>query len=277
MKKRLMEIKQEELKTEDKSPETGARQQVEVVYYTDPLCCWSWAFEPQWRKLQYEFAGKLNIRYCMAGLIPDWKTFNDPVNNVSRPVQMGPIWMQAAHMSGMPIHSTVWINDPPASSYMACIAVKAAALQSAQASAVYLRAVREAMMLQGINISKASALLKVAELVAAEHPAVLDFNLFKQALADKTAKRAFEQDLAEVRIKNIGRCPALIFRYAKEPALLITGYRSYTALLNIMQQIAPNISKVQEANSPELYSRFWKTITEREIEVACGNGRNNKL
>ena len=22
-----------------------------VTYYTDPLCCWSWAFEPHWRKL----------------------------------------------------------------------------------------------------------------------------------------------------------------------------------------------------------------------------------
>ena len=23
-----------------------------IEYYTDPLCCWSWAFEPQWRRLR---------------------------------------------------------------------------------------------------------------------------------------------------------------------------------------------------------------------------------
>src|SRR5690242_21305745 len=27
---------------------------LEVIYYTDPLCCWSWAFEPQWRRFLYE-------------------------------------------------------------------------------------------------------------------------------------------------------------------------------------------------------------------------------
>jgi len=62
---------------------------VEIVYYTDPLCCWSWAFEPQWRRLQYKLRDKLSVRYCMGGLIADWKNFNDEVNSINRPAQMG--------------------------------------------------------------------------------------------------------------------------------------------------------------------------------------------
>lgn len=250
----------------------GNRQQVEVVFYTDPLCCWSWAFEPQWRKLQYEFAAQLKVRYCMTGLISDWKRFNDPVNNVSRPVQMGPIWMQAAHMSGMPINTNVWINDPPASSYLACMAVKAAQLQSDKAGSAYLRAVREAIMLQGINVSKAGALLKIADTLAIEQPDVLNILQFTEDLSTNRAKDAFQKDLAEVRLNNIVRCPTLIFRYEGKPSLVITGYRLYNGLLKVLQQIAPGIQKVQEANSPELYSRHWKTITKREMEEACGTG-----
>ena len=45
---------------------------VEITFYTDPLCCWSWAFEPQWRRLQYEFQDRIIYRYVMSGLLPGW-------------------------------------------------------------------------------------------------------------------------------------------------------------------------------------------------------------
>lgn len=246
--------------------EPGSRRQVEVVYYTDPLCCWSWALEPQWRKLQFEFDGALNIRYCMAGLIPDWKSFNDPVNNVSRPVQMGPVWMQASYMSGMPVNPNIWISDPPASSYFACMAVKAAALQSAQAGSVYLRALREAIMLNSINISKAGALLKIAETVAHKQPDVLNFTIFKKDLAEDHAKKAFERDIAEARMRNISRCPTLLFRYQGESGMAISGYHSYAALLKVLQHAAPSVNKVQKTDSREAYINYWKTLTDRELE-----------
>src|SRR4051794_21017197 len=121
--------------------ETVSSQQqadlLEITYYTDPLCCWSWGFEPQWRKLLAEFSGKLKTRYCMGGLLPGWKNFHDAVNAVTKPVQMGPVWMHAAQVSGMPIQHNLWVKDPPASSYPACMAVKCAGLQSAEAEDMY--------------------------------------------------------------------------------------------------------------------------------------------
>ena len=143
---------------------------VEIVYYTDPLCCWSWAIEPQWRRLQYEYRGHLQLRYCMGGLLPSWKHFSDAANSVSRPAQMGPIWMEATHISGMPIQNTIWITNPPASSYLACIAVKCAGLQSAEAEAQYLRLLREAVMLKGENIDKQSVLIKIASYACRAKP-----------------------------------------------------------------------------------------------------------
>lgn len=202
----------------------------------------------------------------MTGLIPDWKTFNDPVNNVSRPVQMGPVWMQAAHMSGMPVNTHVWVNDPPASSYLACMAVKAATLQSVHAGSLYLRAVREAIMLHGINVARASALINIAEKTAQEQPDVLNLDRFKKDLAEDQAKKAFEQDIAEVRVKNIARCPTLLFRYPGGPAIGITGYHSYGALIKVLQQTNPSIEKVHEAGSRESYISYWGSLTQRELQ-----------
>ncbi|HET7361869.1 MAG TPA: DsbA family protein, partial [Salinimicrobium sp.] len=69
----------------------------EVAYYTDPLCCWSWAMEPQLRKLRYLLKGDLDLRYVMGGLLKDWEHFNDKMNDIHKPSQMGPLWMEAKH------------------------------------------------------------------------------------------------------------------------------------------------------------------------------------
>jgi hypothetical protein len=48
-------------------PAPGAR--IELVYYTDPLCCWCWAFEPHWRRLRAEVGSALDWPYRLAGMI----------------------------------------------------------------------------------------------------------------------------------------------------------------------------------------------------------------
>jgi hypothetical protein len=70
-------------------------------------------------------------------MIADWESSSDPLNSVSRPLQMGPIWREARHLSGAPLDDRIWALDPPASSYPACLAVKAAELQSAAAADLY--------------------------------------------------------------------------------------------------------------------------------------------
>lgn len=259
----------ENLVPENSISQPGDRQQIEIVFYTDPLCCWSWAFEPQWRKLQYEFEGQLRIRNCMGGLLADWNSFHDTVNCVTRPVQMGPVWMQAAYISGMPIYNRVWIDDPPASSYLACIAVKAAGLQSDKAGAGYLRALREAIMLRGINIARQTALLTVAENLSDQQPGLLNIPQFKNDIVQQEAKNAFRWDLEEIRLKNITRLPALLFRCPGKQPLITVGCRTYAELLQILQQISPGIARSRQAHTPEMYSHYWKSITPRELEEGC--------
>jgi putative protein-disulfide isomerase len=241
---------------------------IDIVYYTDPLCCWSWGFEPQWRKLRYMYNGHINYRYCMSGLLPGWNTFHDGLNAISRPAQMGPIWMQAAQVSGMPIPDRIWVGKaPPSTSYLSCIAVKCAALQSASLEEDYLRLLRETLMIEGKNIALQSVILQTAETLARQRP---DFNTeqFRLDLQNGQGKEAFRCDLQEAQTHGINRFPTLLFRRKGRPSLMMTGYRPYGALTRILQQIAPELKPVTHTAEEADYQRFWGSITERELAEA---------
>jgi len=207
---------------------------VDITYYTDPLCCWSWAFETQWRKLLEALGGTIIYRYCMAGLLPAWKNYHDPLHAVSRPVQMGPVWMHARQVSWAPIYDRIWFEDPPASSWPACMAVKCAALQSFRAGEAYLRKAREAVMTQGVNIAKETALLEIAGRLAEEDPLLLDAAVFSDDLKNGKGMELFRKDMQEVQYRGIDRFPTLIIRYGSNPPVIVTGYRPYDVLLEII-------------------------------------------
>lgn len=244
--------------------ESQKADQLEITYFTDPLCCWSWGFEPQWRKLRFEFDGQISWRYCMAGLLPDWKNFNDEANSVHRPLQMGPVWMHASQLSGMPMHTRVWMEDPPASSYPACIAVKCAALQSAEAGEKFLRLTREAIMINGQNIAKLDILESIADQVA-KQSGLLDLEKFKSDMHNDVGLNAFKKDMELVHLSGINRYPSLLIRSAQAKSILVTGYRPYSVLLDAIRQIAPTLSKSQTASKSTGYINFWDSITQTEL------------
>jgi predicted DsbA family dithiol-disulfide isomerase len=223
-------------------PPAPAAPSIAIVYYTDPLCCWSWAFEPHWRRLRDAFGGALACRYRMAGMIADWDSYNDPLNTVSRPVQMGPIWRQAQHLSGVPVDDRIWVLDPPASSYPACLAVKAAELQSADAADLYLGRLREAVMAQRRNIARREVLLEVADEAAAAAPDRLDAARLRHDLDAAPPRDALREDIKEARYRGIGRFPTLTLRRAGGAGVMIVGYRPYEVLLAAIARIAPELT-----------------------------------
>ena len=238
---------------------------LEIVYYTDPLCCWSWAFEPQWRRLRYEYGPQIRWQYCMGGLLPDWNRYNDPLNAISRPVQMGPLWFEARHISGMPVADLLWMNDPPASSYPACIAVKCAGLQSAETEEVYLRRLREAAMVHSRNVAKQEVLVETAEALGESLPHILDITQFKKDLAAGNGKEAFREDIKRTAYHKISRFPTLTFSRKGARSIMIVGYRPYHILLQAVAAIAPHMVPVKEAFSREAYLEYWHGATEREL------------
>ncbi|MVN21474.1 DsbA family protein [Mucilaginibacter arboris] len=212
-----------------------------IEYYTDPLCCWSWAFEQHWQRLLKEFSAVITYAYCMGGLIPDWKNYQDPMNDISRPAQLGPLWMEAAQITDAVIDPQIWVEDPPTSSYPACIAVKSAEMQSKEAGEKYLFKLREAVMVHKQNIAQPEVLAAIAQKFSKENPGLLDYNQFLEDISSEKSLELFRNDLQKVRYNRIGRFPTLTLHKPGQSGIMITGYRPYEVLLQAIQVIAPEI------------------------------------
>lgn len=147
---------------------------------------------------------------------------------------MGPVWMHASQITHTKMKYSIWHEDPPASSYPACIAVKTADLQSSEAGHEYLFQIRKTLMEEGKNISKTSVLLEVAEKM---DPLLLDFSQFKLDLEKGRGLEGFRTDLQKSKFHNIGRYPTLTFQNEMGKGIMIVGYRPYDVLLKAFEHV----------------------------------------
>lgn len=242
---------------------------IEIEYFTDPLCCWSWGFEPQLRRLRFGFAGRIAWRLRMAGMIGSWERFDDPINSVHRPAQMGPLWIQAGTVTGMPTDPILWVEDPPASSWPACLAVRAAGLQSPAAADLVLRRIREAAMMEGRNVAREEVLVEIAREVSDRRPDLFDADRFRAAFAEREARGAFEEDMREARVQWVARYPCLVLRRSGAPPETLVGWRPYGPLLDAIRRFQPEIGEERRMPEPETYRTYWSGATDRELAEAA--------
>lgn len=158
---------------------------VEVIYYTDPACPWSWAAEPALRRLLTEFGDGVRITYVMAGLA---REISDPHAELLEA-------LDAAAASGMPVDPRSWGGRggrAPRSTYPSCLAGKAAAEQ--RLDGPYLRVLREGFWLRGAALDTPDALEAAARAVPG-----LDLGRFAIDLRSNAIAEAFGADLERAR------------------------------------------------------------------------------
>jgi predicted DsbA family dithiol-disulfide isomerase len=171
---------------------------VQVRFYTDPVCPWSWAAEPALRRLMWEFEGELGFVWVMGGLARRYgREYRDEQGHIG----YGPDcnadlishWLKVAAEGMMPTDPRIWTENPLTSTYPACQAVKAAAEQGWEAGYRYLRRVREGVMFERRKLDHMDAL------VAAAGPSRIDRERFEVDLRSHAITEAFGADLDEVR------------------------------------------------------------------------------
>jgi putative protein-disulfide isomerase len=220
----------------DHSIENKVDTAIEVTVYVDPLCCWSWAFESHLESLKNKLGTDVHWKYRMCGLIPSWKNFYDEVNNVARPAQMGPVWMHAGQIMNKPINYQIWIKDPPASSFPACIAVKSAQLQGEVYGQALLKTLWQKCMVEGQNISKQSVLNEIMKFFVTGYPA-FDLQKYKNDYTNGNAENAFREDLELVQYYRLNRFPSVIIKVPDRQTVLVKGYRNYDDLVKIFEAV----------------------------------------
>jgi predicted DsbA family dithiol-disulfide isomerase len=171
---------------------------VEVRYFSDPACTWSWAAEPALRRIIFEFDGELDFVWAMGGLA---RRFGAAYRDSEAAIGTGPDcfadlmshWLNVAGRTGMPCDPRLWTEAPLSGTFPACIAVEAAAEQGWEAAYRYLRRLREGILCGRRKLDQRAALLAEAG------PAGLDVAAFEAALNSEDAVDAFEAHRAEAR------------------------------------------------------------------------------
>jgi protein-disulfide isomerase-like protein with CxxC motif len=155
---------------------------VRAHYFTDPASSASWAAEPARRGLIVEFGATISFTYVMGGLAREYGPDRGPLVEE---------WLNAADRSGMPLDPRLWMDSPIASTYPACMAVKAAAEQGKEDR--YLRALREGLMCFRRKLDTTEALVEEAR------RAGLDVERFRIDLGSHAIVEAFGADLERTR------------------------------------------------------------------------------
>ncbi|MGN6417011.1 MAG: DsbA family protein [Pseudobacter sp.] len=224
--------------------------EIEITYFTDPLCCWSYGMQPHLDSLYQRFKNRSTIKLVMGGLLPSWNNYVDQVNSVSRPAQMGPVWMHAARLTNRPIKYLIWVNDPPSSSYPACMAVKCAEMQSGDCSLLLFKNLQQAVMQNGKNIANTELILATAADLKKDYPS-FNLNQFREDFLSDRGKVNFEEDLIAVTKYGIKRFPTLMIK-TKGKTILIPGYRTLESLMETIHT-AFGISEVRKNQTEQKY------------------------
>ncbi len=171
---------------------------VQVRFYSDPACPWSWAAEPALRRLIWEFDQELEFVWVMGGLARRYgREYRDEEGRIGHGsdcyADLISHWLQVAADGLMPTDPRIWTESPLTSTYPACQAVKAASEQGWEAGYRYLRHLREGIMFERRKLDHPEALL------AAAGPARVDRKQFEIDLFSEAITEAFGADLDEVR------------------------------------------------------------------------------
>lgn len=256
---------------------------VSVHYVTDPACSWSWSTEPTVRKLMWEFGAELSWTYVMGGLARDYATGHEDAEagiGGEHGVYPGLVfhWLDVAARGGMPFDPRLWVEAPIASTYPACMAVKAAAAVADDGGYRYLRALREGLMCFRRKLDTPEPLVEVAR------EAGLDPRRFRVELDSHATVEAFGYDLEEARaipdearsqgqVKSTGgperiSFPTIIFAPGDGTRQAVYGYQPYSDYARAAEAAGARRSADAAPTIEEALRRFGRMAT-RELEVVC--------
>ncbi len=244
---------------------------IRVTWYTDPLNVWCWGCEPAVRRFETVYRDAVEVEVVMGGLFEDF----------------GPIREQWARMSGgrwedsvlaflkavadqhrMPIDADRMMAglDDMESTWPACIAVKAAEMQGTAVGRRYLRALREAVYLDGRSIHRRSVQTEIASEIG------LDPERFAGALEDGSAERAFRRDRERCVTAGAMGFPTFEMRRGGT-SIRIEGWQPWEAMDEALRKLDPGLvpqtPEPTAAHVRELLRRQGRCAT-REITAIFG-------
>ena len=216
----------------------------------------SWGQEPTVRKLMVEFGDSIDWRPVMGGLGRDYKGH-----------ERGALvlWTKDAGEIEMPMDPLLWSEGGISSSYPACIAVKAAGEQGADAAMRYLRVLREGLMCFRRRLDSLEPFVEEAR------RARLDVERFRVDAASHAMVEAFGADLELTRQVPEGspredRVPFPTLRVGEDAWFF--GRAQFDAVASALEAAGAQRASGGALSVDEAFARFDR-LAVKEVEVLC--------
>lgn len=231
-------------------------RRVRVELLTDPWSVWCWGFEPVRRTLELRYPA-IEFRFLLGGMFPQMPDPRQVGFDVDR------FFSIVQRTTGMPIHAFDDRRDRPDSTYPACVHVHAVRLVAPEKENLYLRALREAVYLDGLNISRRDVGAQVARRIG------VDADGFLEALRSGRADDAFQRQLGTIQGQNLHAYPTLLVRHG-DRQIRVEGFQTLPAVLGLAQslqrqRLAPRPDPSLEQVIPE-----GERVTTREVAEVLG-------
>ncbi len=158
-----------------------------VVHYGDPWCWYSWGLEPVLQRLHEVYGAAIEINYRMGGVfsnLNDWRK----EYGVEEDQAMSQWISESDKMMRNPFNLDYVFRSGMKSTWLACIAVKAAQLQGQGSMMKFYRKLMETIQVYAQDCSNQEALKKVAR------DSGLDLEKFSVDLHGDKALSMFEDD-----------------------------------------------------------------------------------
>ncbi|MBC7381897.1 MAG: DsbA family protein [Bacteroidia bacterium] len=234
------------------------KKEIQVLYFTDPICSTCWIIQPLLRKLQLEYGNYINVKYCMGGLLPSWDEYNK--GKIRKPSDAAKHWEEVCAFHEMPLDGDIWMEDPLNSSYPPSIAFKAAQMQDTSKAVLFLRRIKEMVFLEKKNIIKWEFIEKAAFEVGLDSARLLkDF--------EGKAKELFKEDLTLAEKLGVTGFPTLFFYNKEKDQFILKGYQPYESFEEIINKLMPDAKKELIDTSPQNLFKHFPTMTDKEFAM----------
>jgi predicted DsbA family dithiol-disulfide isomerase len=180
-----------------------------IKYFTDPMCSWSYANEPNVNRILADYGDEVELRYKMWPLIDDLEEFHDEINDIHSAEEIGWHWKDVCDRTGVYINHLLWFEDPPRTSWPACEAFKCAEAQGWVIGRRFLLKERNTYLTRRMNLARTENIMQLAKEASAEFG--LDYARFLADFDSGRMREMVEKDEEEAEMWEVEVVPTLVF------------------------------------------------------------------
>jgi protein-disulfide isomerase-like protein with CxxC motif len=234
-------------------PRKEKKAEIRITYYTDPVCMWSFAFEPHWIRLIENLAHQINFDVKMGGLV--YPGTSSPYTAKESAMALK---NEIQDKTGVSISPALWEKHQLQSSYPACISFYSSIDESFAKRVKFLRRLRQEYLLRGNYFMIESDFFEILK------TSKIDLERFHHYWKSGIAYREFLIGLASNNAQGIHSFPTLKISRPGQSPVFFHGFHNFYRIQHILSSAFPELVWIPLPDFEYILS-FYQPLTAYEI------------